>query len=491
MKAGSFTAGLRGVVFVLLSSGLHGPSDSGLRTADCGLTSLFNPPSAIRHPPFQEPPADLSKEPLVNLFGLLVKRDPKQRQAARRELERRRDPSAVPGLIEILRVPSYAQREDIYWLLRKLTGKNLGDDWLAWSEWLTAQEQVELPPQFLEWKAALFGILIDPAFNKFLSSGVPMRIRVEEIMWGGVKKDGIPALTRPKLIKAQEAEYLRGSDLVFGIEINGEVRAYPLRIMDWHEMLNDVIGEQPVSLAYCTLCRSGILFDTRVEGKTLTFGSSGLLYRSNKLMYDHQTESLWMTVPGEPVVGPLAQSGIKLKKLPLVVTTWEDWRDTHPDTLVLSLETGHKRDYSPGAAYGEYYASPDTMFPVPQRDHRLKPKEEVFTLIVNGQPKAYMLKRLRREVTLNDTLGGQNLVVITNPKTGAVRAYVRGDRRFKASKSADTVVDTDDGSLWSVTETALVKKTSGERLPRLAGHLAYWFGWYSFYPRTLLYDGKE
>lgn len=441
-------------------------------------------------PDWPEDSLDLSKEPLVNLLSRLMKRDSKQRQAARRELERRGDPRAVPGLIEILRLPSYAERDDVYDLLRKFTGKDFGDNWLAWSEWLTGQEQVELPPQFLEWKAAVFRLLLDPAFGKFLYPGLPLRIRIEEIVWGGVKKDGIPALIRPKMVKAPAADYLDPQDLVFGVEINGDARAYPLRIMDWHEMLNDVIGGVPVSLAYCTLCRSGILFDTTVDGRIYTFGSSGLLYRSNKLMYDHQTESLWMTIPGEPVSGPLAYSGIKLKKLPLVVTTWQDWRRTHPETSVLSLETGYQRDYRPGAAYGDYYASPDPMFPVPHRDNRLRPKEEVFTLIVNGQPKAYLLKRLRRDRILNDTLGGENLVLLTNPQTGAVRAYARGVHLFNARKGSDDIMEAADGSVWSVTETALVNKATREQLSRLAGHLSYWFGWSAFYPRTLLYDGK-
>lgn len=385
-------------------------------------------------------PVDLSAEPLVNLLSLLTHRDENRRRAAFRELDRRKDRRAVPGLIEVMRLRKPEPDGEIEILLRKLTGRNLGPNWTKWSEWLTSQERVELPPQFLEWKAALYRMLIDPAFEKFLYPGMPLRIRVEEIVWGGVKKDGIPALDRPKLIEAEKADYLNDKDLVFGVWLNGDARAYPLRIMDSHEMLNDVVGGQPVSLAYCTLCRSGILFDTKVGDGTFTFGSSGLLYRSNKLMYDRETESLWMTIPGEPVSGKLAYSGIKLKRLPIVVTTWQDWRERHPNTRVLSLETGFNRDYRPGALYGEYFASPDLMFPSPRLDPRLKPKEEVFTIIVNDQPKAYPLKRLRQIGALNDEVGGEKIVLITN-KSGATRAYRRGDRRFKAKREARNVVE--------------------------------------------------
>jgi len=447
------------------------------------LLPALSPTRAASQP---QPSADLSAEPLVNLLSLLTHRDDKQRRAAFRELDRRKDRRAVPGLIEVMRVRKPEPDGEIEILLRKLTGRNLGPNWTKWHEWLTSQERVELPPHFLEWKAALFGRLIDPAFGKFLYAGVPLRIRIEEIVWGGVKKDGIPALDNPKMIKAGEADYLDNQDLVFGVRINGDARAYPLRIMDSHEMLNDVVGGQPVSLAYCTLCRSGILFDPKVGDRTFTFGSSGLLYRSNKLMYDRETQSLWATIPGEPVGGELARSGIKLKRLPVVVTTWQGWRDQHPKTLVLSLDTGFDRDYRPGAAYGEYFASPDLMFPAPRLDDRLKPKEEVFAIIVNGQPKAYALKKLRQNVVVNDELGGEKVVVITDARTSAVRAYLRGEHSFQSRRGAGAVVAA-DGAVWSVTEAALVNQADGRPLARLAGHLAYWFGWASFYPQTQLY----
>ncbi len=446
---------------------------------------LGTPASAL-----QEIPTDLTTQSVVNLLGLLTNRNKKHRRAAYRELRRRGDPRAVPGLVELLRIPKYRQYGEAEKLLRELTGEDFGNNWVPWSAWLTKQESVELPPQFLAFKAALFRI-IDPAYGKFLYPGVPLRIRVEEVVWGGAKKDQIPALTQPKLVKADEASYLRGDDRVFGVEINGDARAYPLRIMDWHEMVNDVVGGKAVSLSYCTMCRSGVLFETTAKGTTYTFGSSGLLYRSNKLMYDHQTESLWMQIVGEPVAGRLAQSGIKLKILPVVVTTWEEWRRRHPKTRALSLETGYQKDYSHHELYSEYYASPDPWFPVSKRDNRVEPKEEVFTVRVNGQPKAYVLKRLHRERILNDTLGGENIVLVTNPKTGAVRAYLRGERSFQASKGSDAVVDSKDGSVWSVTEAALVHKTTGERLPRVAGHLSYWFAWFLFHPGTQLYDGRK
>lgn len=232
------------------------------------------------------------------------------------------------------------------------------------------------------------------------------------------------------------------------------------------------------------------MYSRRVGEEVLSFGTSGLLYRSNKLMYDHQTESLWMTLPGEPVSGPLAASGLQLKKLPVVVTTWGEWLRRHPATRVLSLDTGHQRDYRPGAAYGDYFASPRTIFPVARRDARLPPKEEVFALVINGRPKAYPLAALRREPVLNDTLSGILLVLVTDAQSGAVRAYERGLRRFRALEADSGVLRADDGSRWSMTEAALVREGSGERLERLPGHTSYWFGWFAFFPQTLLYEPR-
>ena len=135
----------------------------------------------------------------------------------------------------------------------------------------------------------------DPGFNVFFYPDLKHDIRLEEIVWGGAPKDGIPALNNPELIAAHAAEYLSDEEPVFGIEINGDIRAYPYRFIDWHEMFNDVIGGVPITLAYCTLCRSGILFDARVAGydQPFVFGSSGFLYRSNKLMCDQRSNSLW------------------------------------------------------------------------------------------------------------------------------------------------------------------------------------------------------
>lgn len=229
------------------------------------------------------------------------------------------------------------------------------------------------------------------------------------------------------------------------------------------------------------------MYATETEARTFVFGSSGFLYRSNKLMYDRQTNSLWHSLTGEPVVGTLAHSGIRLKRLPVVVTTWGQWKADHPGTKVLSLDTGYTREYTPGRPYGAYFASPDTMFPVWQRSKALPTKSFIFALKINEVPKAYPLALLEQERVTNDSLGGIDVVLITDATGRTVRAYRREGRRFTRGPDDRTVLD-ERGARWNVTEEALTSGGTGEeRLERVAGHIAYWFGWFGFNPRTLIY----
>ena len=242
------------------------------------------------------------------------------------------------------------------------------------------------------------------------------------------------------------------------------------------------------------------MYSARINDRATTFGTSGLLYRSNKLMYDRATETLWSQLLGEPVIGPLADSGIKLRFFPVVVTTWGEWLEQHPDTTVLSLETGayparlYEPESDPRSLYFDYRADLDTMFPVWNRDLRLDTKDEVLTLSISDEHKAYPVDLLRRERVVNDDVGGSQVVVIASSASADARVYERVGQRFElptgdpAIDGLPTLLIDSDGAGWRVTEDALINTAEpSQTLLRIPSHYAFWFGWYVFRPDTLVY----
>ena len=230
-----------------------------------------------------------------------------------------------------------------------------------------------------------------------------------------------------------------------------------------------------------------------------TFGTSGLLYRSNKVMYDRATNTLWNQLTGKPIIGELVGSDIKLKILPLVLTTWGEWLTDHPDTTVLSLETGYysptqyQREDDSASIYFSYRESAETMFPVWIRDDRLRAKEEVLGLSVDDVHKAYPLKVVSEMRVVNDTVNGVDVVVIASSSSMDARAY-RGDGLTFERTDEDSgtglpkLLVASDGSRWWVTEDALVNADDESRtLPSMLANISFWFGWYAFHDDTLLY----
>lgn len=183
-----------------------------------------------------------------------------------------------------------------------------------------------------------------------------------EILRGGPPRDGIPAIDEPKFLPVSKAHFLRDEDPVIGLVEKGEARAYPLRILVWHEIVNDTVGGRPITVVYCPLCGTGMVFDRRYAGEELTFGVSGLLYNSDVLMYDRQTESLWSQLKMEAVAGP--QVGQKMHWLASEQMTWSAWKKRYPDSKVLSTETGYKKNYN-SPPYAGYEQTESTLFPVP------------------------------------------------------------------------------------------------------------------------------
>jgi Protein of unknown function (DUF3179) len=213
--------------------------------------------------------------------------------------------------------------------------------------------------------------------------------RLDEIQAGGPPKNGIPALDHPAFVSASEADQtLKAQDMILGVVFSGVAKAYPVRILNWHEVVNDDVGERPVLISWCPLCGSGVVYDPHLEGRRYTFGVSGLLYQQNLLLFDYETDSLWSQLQGQAVTGSMA--GTFLELLPVRTTTWEDWKAEHPQTSVLSFQTGYKRDYA---------RDPYRDFPL---DRRL-----ALVISDGGQTKIYPFGELKKAGPLvEDQLGG-------------------------------------------------------------------------------------
>jgi hypothetical protein len=385
--------------------------------------------------------------------------------------------------------PAVRARGRLIRFLGRQTGQRFGDDLGRWREWMW-KLPYEPHPEYAAFKRDLYG-RIDPRMQAFFPDDAAAVIRLDEIDWGGVRVNGIPPLDRPRTIEATAASYLRDTHIVFGVVVNGEARAYPRRVLAWHELARDRLGGVDLAVVYCTLCGTVIPYESLVGGRRLTFGTSGLLYRSNKLLFDEETATLWSTLDGTPAVGALVGSGLRLRARPVVTTTWGEWRRAHPATTVLSLETGHERDYSEGAAYRDYFSTDRLMFRVPWRDTRLRNKDEVLALLLPAPgggrlAAAFDVRLLRRHAVYEADLEGQRVVVVTSAG-GANRVYDAGGVSFTGARLAGAHVVDAAGERWTVTEEALAADGSPRRLSRLPAWRAFWFGWFAQFPETLLF----
>jgi hypothetical protein len=308
---------------------------------------------------------------------------------------------------------------------------------------------------------AMFGglvclsILASPSWGRTLNgfdlsnASIPPR----DIVAGGPPRDGIPSIDDPKFLPADRAGFLADEDRVLGIDINGQAKAYPISILNWHEVVNDRNGSQHFVVTFCPLCGTGMVFASNVGEGALVFGVSGLLYNSDVLLFDRNSESLWSQILGEAVSGPL--KGAPLPQLPARHTSWAAWRAEHPETLVLSTDTGFRRDYA-RSPYRGYERSPRLYFSVANRAPRdYHPKAWVMGVDIGGTRKAYPFEELQAlgKDRFEDELNGTRLIVHWD----------------EAANSAH-VTDVD-----------------GNELPSTIG---FWFAWYAFFPETAVFKAE-
>jgi hypothetical protein len=320
------------------------------------------------------------------------------------------------------------------------------------------------------------------------------------IVSGGPPPDGIPSIDEPVFQRADTVDWLEPEEAVLALDLDGSMRAYPVQVLMWHEIVNDVVDGRPVTVTYCPLCNSGVAFDPRVGGEILDFGTSGSLYHSALVMYDRQTETLWTHFDGRAVVGTLV--GTQLELLSLATVSWRDFRETHPEAPVLTRETGHDRPYgrNPYGAYDQM-DGPLPGFFAGDVDARNAAMARVVGLGSGDGAVAVALEHLARVGTTHTMLDGRPVVVWHVPGTasslqaptvaggddiGATGAFVAvgPDGPLAFERDGRRFTDRETGSEWNLFGEAVAGPLTGFRLTPVPHLDTFWFAWSTYQPDT-------
>ena len=394
----------------------------------------------------------------------------------------------VPWLVDLLRLGrSTALDRRSADALARLTGieatQRRVPDLVAFGSWMY-DHAVDPGPGYTAWKLRLYE-RIDPGYRLLLGQ-VDDPVLLSRIQFGGVIRGGIPELDQPERLTVAQAAHMRPDEIVYGTELGGTEVAYPLRILGHHELVNDVVDGRPVAMSLCTLCRTAVLFDRRLGDRRLYFETSGLLYNSNKVMVDRQTDTLWNQLTGEALAGPLA--GATLEKLPSMAARWRDWVAAYPGSLTLALPSPVvfedperapiSYDYEPGVAQSLYFESDDVWFPIFDTPDVFALKSEVVTVELDGSFLAVELQALTDHGPILLTVGDHPVLVV--PSGGGGRAYDAAD--------AVTAGDLRVGQAVALPEPRATPRgatlASGAMLPRIPSGQSYWFAWFGHHPDT-------
>ena len=314
-------------------------------------------------------------------------------------------------------------------------------------------------------------------------------IPLEKIKSGGPPKDGIPSIDTPEFTEASQEYHVSDSDTVLGLEINGDVRAYPLSILVWHEIVNDNVGGVPVAVTYCPLCFTNQVFERVIDGQEVEFGTSGKLYNSNLVMYDRLTNSYWSQALGKAIVGEL--TGYELSTIPFDVIRWGDWKSLHPDSVVLTTNTGHIRAYGVDP-YGNYYTETRILFPVENTDDRMHPKEIILGFNDGDVYKSYKQQDVESAVIINDQINNNPIFLVSLYPENA-RAFERtvDGKVLEFFFKDESIIDKETNSEWNYDGVAISGALVGTELNRIPFNPGFWFEWIAFHPDTDVYVGLK
>ncbi len=309
-------------------------------------------------------------------------------------------------------------------------------------------------------------------------------VPISEVLDGGPGRDGIPALENPTMVNAEDNIILLDNDLVLGFKNGNDVRAYQHQILDWHEIVNDNIGDVSLAVTYCPLTGTGIGWNRFINGKETTFGVSGLLYQTNLVPFDRATLSNWSQILNESVNGNLI--GKKADLIALVETDWKTWRTMYPNTKIVGLNTGFNRTYGV-YPYVTYRTDNDFfLFPTP-KDDRLPSKERVYAIISNDRAKAYRFSDFNGANTIRDTFGGKSYLVVGNANFILAFELSPGQQalnfEYAFNGTTEVVVSDNNGNAYNV--FGELTTGTGNGLKPASGFMAYWFSVPAFYETEL------
>ena len=329
-------------------------------------------------------------------------------------------------------------------------------------------------------------------------------IEFNELLSGGPPRDGIPPIDKPKFVDAFSAKsWIKDNEPVILVKIGKQVKAYPIQILIWHEIVNDVLADKSILISFCPLCNSTIVFNRVHKGNLYDFGTSGLLRNSDLVMYDRQSETLWQQFTGRAIVGDYA--GEKLTMLPSSMISFKEYYTAYPKGLVLSKNTGFNRQYgnNPYVGYDDINNSP-FLYDNPI-DKRLKPMRRVVSLVSNEKAKAYPYDILKKQKVINDTFDGEQIVLfhksgtvsaldsrkITNSKdvgSTAVFSAVLDDKVLSFTYDVTKgIIDEQTGSSWTILGKAIGGKLKGKELKQKVHADHFWFSFAAFNPDTKIY----
>ena len=330
-------------------------------------------------------------------------------------------------------------------------------------------------------------------------------VNLTSITSGGPGRDGaVPSLQDPSFETQETIDWLKPDEPVIALEINGEARAYPIQILIWHEIATDTVGGVPVTVTFCPLCNTAIVFDRRVDGEVRRFGDSGLLRESDLIMYDYTNASLWQQITGESIVG--VDAGKRLNFIAAQIISWEQFQEAFPDALVLSQNTGFDRNYGLNPYQGYDSIGSNTLFSTTFDDGRLDAKERVLTVELGEQAIAFPFTELSEHGVLSATVGETDLialwtsgtlssldesVIANSSEIGSAGVFIPSldGRKLTFEVRDGAILDVETGSVWNVLGWAIEGPMAGERLEQVVSANHFWFSWSIFKPDTLIVRG--